>query len=130
MSESLVGFSVAAIRQKVERLLKASTGPSGGTNAPGATVCALVIVVSVRESEARLSQVAAAEVSEVSIVTNIGAKITPTSFMSRLLRPFGGATPRGGKITTNEVRRETAGTFGWGLPPAKRKNVPSARIHS
>ena len=83
--------------------MNASAGPSGGTNAPGATVCVIVIVVSGREREERLSQLAAAEVGELSIATNIGAKITPTSFMSRFFRPFGGATPRGGKITTNEV---------------------------
>ena len=61
-------------------------------SAPAATVCAIVIVVSGRESEERLSQVAAVEADELSIVTNIGAKITPTSFMSPLFRSSRSAT--------------------------------------
>jgi hypothetical protein len=48
-----------------------------------------VVVVSDRESEERLSQVAAVQAGELSNVTNIGAKITPTSFMSPLFRSFG-----------------------------------------
>jgi hypothetical protein len=68
-------------------------GPAAGrgvgkVSAPAATVCAVVIVVSGTESEERLSQVAAVEAGELSIVTNIGAKITPTSFMSPLFRSF------------------------------------------
>src|SRR5271154_2159076 len=73
MSESGVGLSVAAIRQKAGKSLK--DGPGGATlpagaglalggagmmNAPAFTVCAEVMVVFGNESDERLSQVAAA----------------------------------------------------------------------
>src|ERR1700677_3137083 len=63
MSESLLGRKVAATRQKAGRLL-GETGdgmnpPPGMLNAPAATVCASVMVVSGSARDARLSQVAA-----------------------------------------------------------------------
>jgi hypothetical protein len=63
MSESLLGRRVAATRQKAGRLL-GETGdgmnpPAGIVNAPAATVCAKVMVVSGSARDARLSQVAA-----------------------------------------------------------------------
>jgi hypothetical protein len=94
MSESLVGFNTAATRQKVGRLLNASAGSCGGTNVPGATVCAIVIVVSGRESEERVSQVAAAEAGELGIVINMAAKIPPSSFMRSLFQVLRKPTPR------------------------------------
>src|SRR6267378_5839441 len=98
MSESLVGFNVAATRQKVGRLLNNSPGPldlgqgwnqqlaepaksCGKANAPGATVCAIVIVVSGRESEERFSQVAAAKSGELSMFIKIAANIASGSFI-------------------------------------------------
>src|ERR1700761_1425893 len=82
MSESLVGFNVAAIRQKAGRDLRSGGAPKklppppappgrppgppppGGAwrgvagiwNAPAGTVCAMVIILSGRVSFARLSQ--------------------------------------------------------------------------
>src|SRR5580704_16727685 len=63
MSESLLGRKVAATRQKAGRLL-GETGdgmnpPPGIVNAPAATVCASVMVVSGSAKDARLSQVPA-----------------------------------------------------------------------
>src|SRR6202795_1621966 len=65
ISESVVGFKVAATRQNAGRSLKATTGggppavPPGGANSPAATGCASVIVVFGRANDARLPQVAA-----------------------------------------------------------------------
>jgi hypothetical protein len=65
MSESLVGFNVAATRQNAGRSLKATTGGGppvvspGGVNLPAATGCASVIVVFGNASDAMLSQVVA-----------------------------------------------------------------------
>jgi hypothetical protein len=109
-----VGFNVAATRQKVGRLLNTSPGPfeigqgwnqqvfaptksCGNANAPGATVCATVIVVSGRESEDRLSQVAAAEAGELSMFIKIAAKIASGSFIGPPFKPFGIATPERGR---------------------------------
>src|SRR5579863_6373829 len=65
MSESLLGRRVAATRQKAGRLL-GDTGdgmnpPPGMLKAPAATDCAIVMVVSGRARDARLSQVAASD---------------------------------------------------------------------
>jgi hypothetical protein len=81
------------------------------------TVCAIVIVLFGSESEERLSQVAALEAGELSIVTNIGAKITPTSFMSPLFKPSEvqrSSNPRKGNTRTREgyYKRGIARTFG------------------
>src|ERR1700736_4664298 len=59
MSESLEGFKVAATRQNSGRFWKAALLPCGSLNPPAGTIWAVVMVVSGRESEARLSQVAA-----------------------------------------------------------------------
>src|SRR5439155_12670589 len=58
ISESAVGFKVAATRQKAGRSSyrgAAPRPPAGTVNAPAATDCAIVIVVSGNLSEARLS---------------------------------------------------------------------------
>src|SRR2546422_6339504 len=63
MSESLDGFKVAATRQKPGRSSKRGAPPrpaAGTVNAPGATDCAIVIVVSGSFRADRLSQEAAA----------------------------------------------------------------------
>src|SRR5262245_31581013 len=66
MSESLEGFNVAATRQNDGRARNAwiasgagavAPGGVGGTNAPGSTVCASVIVVFGSTTDVRLSQV-------------------------------------------------------------------------
>src|ERR1041384_3067072 len=61
MSESLAGLRVAATRQNAGRFFTEAGGAlaRGGMNAPAATVCASVMVVSGRLSVARLSHVAA-----------------------------------------------------------------------
>src|SRR5689334_4930892 len=62
MSESLAGLMVAVTRQNAGRFLADAAGtpePDGGTNAPAATGCADVMVVSGSFNAARLSQVAA-----------------------------------------------------------------------
>src|SRR5262245_24222236 len=62
MSESLVGFSVAATRQNSGTSLNAAAPrapPPGGVNWPAATVCAIVIVVFGSETDSRLSHGAA-----------------------------------------------------------------------
>jgi len=63
MSESLDGLSVSATRQKPGRSAYGfpprPRAGVGATNAPGATVCAIVIVVCGSESDDRLSHVAA-----------------------------------------------------------------------
>src|SRR5215510_12601475 len=63
MSESGVGFTVAAMRQKAGRSANCAPPPRppppAGANAPAATVCASVIVVSASFREDRLSQGAA-----------------------------------------------------------------------
>jgi hypothetical protein len=102
ISESLEGLITAETRQnpgrpfdetKVSPPREPAAGRGvGKVSAPAATVCAIVIRVSGRESEERLSQVSAVEAGELSIVTNIAAKITPTSFMSRIFRSFGSNT--------------------------------------
>src|SRR5580692_8198032 len=68
MSESSLGFKVAAMRQKAGRSLKSTAGAGvppnvlpGGVNSPAATDWASVMVVFGRASEARLSQEAARE---------------------------------------------------------------------
>jgi hypothetical protein len=102
ISESFEGLITAETRQNSGRSFAATKvippwGPATGrgvgkVSAPAATVCAVVIVVSGTESEERLSQVAAVEAGEPSSATNIGAKITTTSFMSRFFRSFEGNT--------------------------------------
>src|SRR5580698_10394647 len=65
MSESALGFSVAATRQNAGRSLNTALGspprprplPAGTVNAPAATDCARVIVVCGKERPLRLSQV-------------------------------------------------------------------------
>src|ERR1700760_3775300 len=61
ISESLAGLIVAATRQNAGRFFTEAGGAlaPGGTNAPAATGCADVMVVSGKFSAARLSQVAA-----------------------------------------------------------------------
>src|SRR5579864_3359697 len=61
ISESLAGLIVAATRQNAGRFFTEAGGTfsPGGINAPAATGCADVMVVSGRFSAARLSQVAA-----------------------------------------------------------------------
>src|SRR5690348_16148415 len=63
ISESLLGFKVAATRQNAGRSLYAAFGlgprPPGKVKAPAAIGCAKVNVVSESLSEARLSQVVA-----------------------------------------------------------------------
>src|SRR6476620_1932607 len=63
ISESFVGFIVAATRQNAGRSAKGLAPPRpprpAGAKAPAATASAVVIVVSVNFSEARLSHVAA-----------------------------------------------------------------------
>src|SRR5579871_190977 len=61
ISESLAGLIVAATRQNAGRFFTEAGGTlsPGGINAPAATACANVMVVSGRFSAARLSQVAA-----------------------------------------------------------------------
>src|ERR1700722_4588772 len=63
MSESLLGRSVAATRQNAGRdfgeIGDGMNPPPGIVNAPAATVCAEVMVVSGSARDARLSQVAA-----------------------------------------------------------------------
>src|SRR5579872_2349190 len=64
ISESLEGLSVAATRQNSGRSLYTLApfplpGLPGGTNAPGATICAAVMFVSGNARDARLSQDAA-----------------------------------------------------------------------
>src|SRR6185295_17949147 len=60
MSESAVGFNVAATRQNAGRSTNGlPPRPPGCVKAPAATVSAAVIVADGRASDARLSQVAA-----------------------------------------------------------------------
>src|SRR5580658_7105714 len=68
MSESSLGFKVAATRQNAGRSLKPTAGAAvppkvlpGGVNSPAATDWASVTVVFGRDSETRLSQEAAQE---------------------------------------------------------------------
>src|SRR5436309_1192958 len=73
ISESRLGLNVAATRQNAARSLKAvwpgppprPPGADGGTNAPAATDCAIVIVVSGTRSDARFSHGVAALAGDV-----------------------------------------------------------------
>jgi hypothetical protein len=62
ISESLFGLSVAATRQKAGKFWNAAFAcafPPGTLNPPAGTLCAIVMVVSGKDSEAMLSHVAA-----------------------------------------------------------------------
>src|SRR5688572_10631055 len=64
MSDSLVGFNVAATRQKAGRSANGLVAlppprPGGAVIAPAATLCAIVTVASLNLRPLRLSQVAA-----------------------------------------------------------------------
>src|SRR5712691_8644486 len=90
MSESLVGVSVAATRQKDGKLANTAPPrppapprapaparlPAGGVNAPAAIVCANVIVVFGSTREARLSHEAAPAVAVSAGVVRTGAEVT------------------------------------------------------
>src|SRR5260370_3429288 len=90
ISESLEGFATPTTRQNSGRSFAATKvippwGPASGRavgnlSAPAATVCATAMVLSPRESEARLSQVAPAEACELSMFINIAAKTNSASF--------------------------------------------------
>src|SRR5438046_2705092 len=89
MSESLVGFSVAATRQNAGSALNAAPGPrppraAGGVNSPAPTGCASVMVVSGNASDARLSQVAAAAARAG---THRTIAIEPTINITRIVIP-------------------------------------------
>jgi hypothetical protein len=94
ISESFEGLVTAATRQNsgrsfAETKMSPPRGPAAGsgvgeTNAPGVTVCAMVIVVSGREREERLPQVTATEAGDVSSVKNIAARIASISFIAPL----------------------------------------------
>src|SRR5262249_4096200 len=56
MFESLVGLITPVTRQKAGTSLNGAAEPAGGVNAPGATVCAAVIVVFASLSSASFSQ--------------------------------------------------------------------------
>jgi hypothetical protein len=76
----------------------------GKANAPGATVCAIVMVVSGRDSEERLSQVAAAETRELGIVITIAAKMIPSSFIRSPFQALREPTTKTGKkFITNKL---------------------------
>src|SRR6266705_3036012 len=90
MSESLVGFSVAATRQNAGSALNAAPGPpraAGGVNSPGPIGCANVMVVSGNVSDARLSQVAAAAGTESAVATQPTIKIIRISFLRNEASP-------------------------------------------
>src|SRR6476661_8910145 len=76
ISESLAGLIVAATRQNAGKFFTEAGGAlsPGGMNAPAATGCADVMVVSGRFSAARLSQVAA--MAEPGMVRRITTKVS------------------------------------------------------
>src|SRR6185312_9691799 len=78
ISESLVGLIVAATRQNAGRFFTEAGGTiaPGGMNAPAATGCANVMVVSGSLSAARLSQVAA--MAELERARRIRSKVRRT----------------------------------------------------
>src|SRR5580692_794667 len=83
MSESLVGFSVAATRQMAGRSPKfgggapgnAGTAPAGRVNCPAATACAKVTLECGSARLAKLSQVVAAAKGHESAMTNTRYRI-------------------------------------------------------
>src|SRR5437667_138555 len=90
ISESLVGFIVAATRQNAGRSANALPPPlpppPAGTKPPAATACAVVIVVSGSFSVERLSHVAA----DAGIAIRIRSSNTADDKMTLLIR-----TPQG-----------------------------------
>jgi hypothetical protein len=79
MSESELGVSVAATRQKAGSALKTlgpRPDPAGGVNAPASTVCASMMAVFGECSEARSAQVAAS--ADCATKTRIGSFIPRT----------------------------------------------------
>src|ERR1019366_3475271 len=79
MSESVVGFSVAATRQNAARFAYAfvvSSARVGGANFPGATIWEEVIVVFGKMSAVRASHdVAAADVAAASVRAGVSSTI-------------------------------------------------------
>src|SRR5712691_7676439 len=88
MSESLVGFSVAATGHNAGTSRNTPAAPrppraAGGANSPAATGCASVRVVSGNASDARLSQVAAAAAAgaDSTVATQPTINITRIPFL-------------------------------------------------
>jgi len=77
----------------------------GGLNAPAFTVCAKPIAVSGSLRAVRLSQVAAAQLSELNTFMKIAAKITIGSFIGRPCGAFGSTNQFG------RVRSRGGGQF-------------------
>src|ERR1700743_3107085 len=120
-SESFVGLTVAATRQKVGSALKSGggtpggpKGPGGGTNAPADTVCVSVIVVLGNCNDARPSHGAVAKAlphtpSRVTIAMMIWCRdmISPGSSCAvKLLEarlPCGTSNVRYGAAGPNQV---------------------------
>lgn len=92
MSESLVGFSVAATRQIAGKFPKfgagkpgnAGTAPAGNASCPAGTDCANVTVECGRASLARLSQVPARSSGQESAITTTRYRM---SYIRTALRP-------------------------------------------
>src|SRR5580692_1211152 len=69
ISESADGFKVAARRQNSGRFWNAALLPCGSLNPPAGTTWAVVMVVSGKDNEARLSHVAAMPGAAVRLAT-------------------------------------------------------------
>src|SRR5579871_6034765 len=84
MSESGAGLSVAMTRQKAGRFFTEAAGAvePGGINAPAATGCADVMVVSASFNVARLSQVAAKDGAASTIKKSIRQSLRFKEFTS------------------------------------------------
>jgi hypothetical protein len=103
ISESVEGLVTAATLQNsgrsfAETKVRPPRGPGagkeeGGLNAPAVTVCANLIAVSGNLRAVRLSQVAAAQLSELNMFMNIAAKITIGSFIGHPCGAFGSTKP-------------------------------------